>query len=315
MSPPERLPLERGATALLTAGVVTAFASNSLLCRAALGSDLADGTTFTTIRLAAGASVLGLLARDGKRPDEFRTGRGAWLAPFALFVYALAFSLAYRLIPAGIGALLLFAAVQVTMLAGGLLRGERPRPREWVGLLVSLLGLVVLTRPGLTRPDPGGATLMLGAGAAWGAYSLLGRGTKDALASNARHFRRAVLLALASSLAALAWGAPHVTLAGVALAIVSGALASGLGYAAWYAALRSLTAAQAAIVQLAAPPLAAAGGVLFLGEVLTSRLLVAGAIILGGILLAVTGGAAQGKVEAATGGPCQEPDGNILPQP
>jgi drug/metabolite transporter (DMT)-like permease len=267
---------------------MAAFASNSLLCRAALGRGLADATTFTTLRLAAGALVLGLLARGRSAPVGSDAGARGWLAAGALFAYALGFSLAYRLIPAGTGALLLFAAVQVTMLAGGCLRGERPRPREWVGLLVSVAGLVVLTLPGLTRPDPAGAALMLGAGAAWGGYSLLGRGTRDALASNAHHFRRAVPLALAASLVSLALEAPHLTLAGAVLATVSGALASGLGYAAWYAALRSLTAAQAAIVQLAAPPLAAAGGVLFLGEALTPRLLLAGAIILGGIFLAVT---------------------------
>jgi drug/metabolite transporter (DMT)-like permease len=295
VSPPEGLPPGRGQTVLLTAGVMTAFAANSLLCRKALGGDLADAATFTTVRLVSGALALGLLARETSEPAEGGTGARGWLPAAVLFVYALGFSLAYRLIPAGTGALLLFAAVQVTMLAVGLLCGERPRLREWVGLLVSLGGLVILTRPGLARPDPGGAALMLGAGVAWGAYSLLGRGAKDPLASNARHFRRAAPLALASSLAALAWGAPHVTLAGAALATVSGALASGLGYAAWYAALRSLTAAQAAIVQLAAPPLAAAGGVLFLGEALTSRLLVAGAIILGGILLAVTGESGQGR--------------------
>jgi drug/metabolite transporter (DMT)-like permease len=268
--------------------VLAAFAANSLLCRAALGRGLADATTFTALRLAAGALVLGLLARGRKGPVESGKGARGWLAAAVLFAYALGFSLAYRLIPAGTGALLLFAAVQVTMLAGGFLRGERPRLREWVGLLVSVAGLVVLTLPGLTRPDPKGAALMLGAGVAWGGYSLLGRGTRDALASNAHHFRHAVPLALAASLVSLARGAPHLTLAGAVLAIASGAVASGLGYAGWYAALRSLTAAQAAIVQLAAPPLAAAGGVLFLGETLTPRLLLAGATILGGIFLAVT---------------------------
>jgi drug/metabolite transporter (DMT)-like permease len=288
VSPAAQLPPGRGATAALTAVVMAAFASNSLLCRAALGGGLADAATFTTLRLATGALVLGLLARGRSGPGQDGADAKGWLAAASLFVYALGFSLAYRLIPAGTGALLLFAAVQLTMLAGGLLRGERPRSREWVGLLVSLTGLVVLTRPGLTRPDPAGAALMLGAGAAWGAYSLLGRGTKDALATNAHHFRRAVPLALAASLVSLAREAPYLTLAGATLAAVSGALASGLGYAAWYAALRGLTAAQAAIVQLAVPPLAAAGGVLFLGETLTPRLLLAGATILGGIFLAVT---------------------------
>jgi drug/metabolite transporter (DMT)-like permease len=278
---------ERLSTAVLTAAVMAAFASNSLLCRAALGRDLADAATFTTLRLATGALVLGLLARRRSAPADPGAGAREWPAAGLLFAYALGFSLAYRLVPAGTGALLLFAAVQVTMLGGGFLRGERPGPREWLGLAVSLAGLAVLTRPGLARPDPAGAALMLGAGAAWGGYSLLGKGAKDALASNARHFRRAVPLALAASLLSLAWDAPRLTPAGGALAAVSGALASGLGYAGWYAALRRLTAAQGAIVQLAVPPLAAAGGVLFLGETLTPRLFLAGAFILGGILLAL----------------------------
>ena len=285
---------ERLSTAVLTAAVMTAFASNSLLCRAALGRDLADGATFTTLRLATGALVLGLLARGRSAPADPGAGAREWPAAGLLFAYALGFSLAYRLVPAGTGALLLFAAVQATMLAGGFLRGERPGPREWLGLAVSLAGLAILTRPGLARPDPAGAALMLGAGAAWGGYSLLGKGAKDALASNARHFRRAVPLALAASLLSLAWDAPRLTPAGGALATVSGALASGLGYAGWYAALRHLSAAQGAIVQLAVPPLAAAGGVLFLGETLTPRLLLAGALVLGGILLAL---AATGLVE------------------
>jgi drug/metabolite transporter (DMT)-like permease len=293
---------ERLATAVLTAVVMAAFASNSLLCRAALGRDLADAETFTTLRLATGALVLGLLARGRGAPADAGAGAREWPAAGLLFAYALGFSLAYGLVPAGTGALLLFAAVQVTMLAGGLLRGERPGLREWLGLLVSLAGLVVLTRPGLTRPDPRGAALMLGAGAAWGGYSLLGKGAKDALASNARHFRRAVPLALAASLLSLAWGAPRLTPAGFVLATVSGAFASGLGYAAWYVALRRLTAAQAAVVQLAAPPLAAAGGVLFLGEALTPRLLLAGAFILGGIFLALTAsGEPEPTARAAVG--------------
>jgi drug/metabolite transporter (DMT)-like permease len=174
------------------------------------------------------------------------------------------------------------------MLGSGLLAGERPRALEWLGLALSLAGLAVLTAPGLARPDPLGAALMLGAGVAWGAYSLRGRGTADALAANAASFARSVPLALLASVVALARAAPQITPAGALLALASGALASGLGYAVWYAALRGLTASQAAIVQLSVPPLAAAGGVLLLGETLTPRLVAGGASILGGITLAVT---------------------------
>jgi drug/metabolite transporter (DMT)-like permease len=265
---------------------MAAFAANSLLCRAALAGGLSDATTFTTLRLAGGAVALGLLARGRGRA---RGRAGGWLSASALFAYALGFSLAYRHIPAGTGALLLIGAVQVTMLAGGLVAGERPRFPEWIGLALALAGLVVLARPGLSQPDPLGTGLMLGAGAAWGLYSLRGRGAGDALSVNAVNFARTVPLALVGSAAGLALSSPRLTATGASLALVSGAVTSGLGYAVWYAALRGLTATQAAIVQLSVPPLAAVGGVLFLHERLTVRLIVAGAMILGGIALAVAG--------------------------
>jgi drug/metabolite transporter (DMT)-like permease len=276
----------RPTTAGLTLTALLAFASNSLLCRGALGGGWIDATSFTSLRLVGGAVVLALLARA--RGGSGAHIEGGWTSAGALFVYALGFSLAYMRIPAGTGALLLFGAVQATMLGAGLLAGERPRALEWLGLALSLVGLAVLTRPGLARPDPTGAALMLGAGVAWGAYSLRGRGAGDALAANASSFARSVPFALLASAVALAWAAPQVTPAGALLALASGALASGLGYAVWYAALRGLTATQAAIVQLSVPPLAAAGGVLLLGETLTPRLIAGGASILGGITLAVT---------------------------
>lgn len=263
-----------------------AFAANSLLCRAALAGGLSDATTFTTLRLAGGAAALGLLARGrGGAPG----GAGGWLSAGALFAYALGFSLAYRHILAGTGAVLLIGAVQITMLTGGLLAGERPRFPEWAGLGLALAGIVVLTRPGLTQPEPLGAGLMLGAGVAWGLYSLRGRGAGDPLCVNAANFARTVPLALLGSGFGLAVSAPHLTPAGASLALFSGAVTSGLGYAVWYAALRGLTATQGAIVQLSVPPLAALGGVLLLAEHPTVRLLVAGTMILGGIAVAVTG--------------------------
>jgi drug/metabolite transporter (DMT)-like permease len=274
-------------TAGLTALAMLAFAANSLLCRAALAGGHADAAGFTVLRLAGGAVTLVLLARARRRP--LPGGRRPWGAGVALFVYALGFSLAYLRVPAGAGALLLFAAVQLTMIGGGLLAGERPRLLEWLGLGVSVGGLVVLTRPGLARPDPGGALLMLGAGVAWGVYSLLGRRDEDAVAANAASFARALPLALGACVLAILRGALHLGVAGVLLALASGALASGLGYAAWYAALRGLTATRAAIVQLSVPPLAALGGVLALGESFSPRLAIASLLILGGIALAVTG--------------------------
>jgi drug/metabolite transporter (DMT)-like permease len=274
-------------TAGLTAATMVAFASNSLLCRAALDGGHADAATFTLLRLAGGAVALGLLARALGGPG--RPAPGAWGSASALFVYAIAFSLAYRLVPAAVGALLLFAAVQLTMVAAGLRGGERPGAVEWAGHALSVCGVVVLTRPGLARADPAGAALMLLAGAAWGVYSLRGRGAGHAVARNAAGFARAVPLALVAAAVGASTGATRVDRSGAVLALVSGVVASGLGYALWYAALAGLTATRAALVQLSVPPLAAAGGVLLLGEALSARLLVSGGLVLGGIALAVAG--------------------------
>ena len=272
-------------TAGLTGAAMIAFAANSLLCRAALGGAHVDPATFTTLRLLSGAVVLGLLVRI--RETSAPPSRSIWGSAAALFAYATGFSFAYTRIPAGVGALLLFAAVQLTMNGAGLVSGERPRPFEWLGLAFSLAGLFVLTRRGLARPDPLGAGLMLLAGVAWGLYSLRGRRQGDAVGANAASFARALPLSLAASVAAVLLGATHLSLTGVWLALASGAIASGLGYAIWYAALRGLTATRAAIVQLSVPPLAAAGAVVFLDESLSPRLFVASALILGGIALAV----------------------------
>lgn len=270
----------------LTAAAMVAFAANSLLCRAALGPGLVDAASFTSVRLLSGALVLALLVRlSGRTTPVVRDLRAA----AALFVYALAFSLAYTRIPAALGALLLFGAVQVTMVGRGLATGERPARAEWAGIVLSFGGLVALTLPGLRQGDPAGALLMIGAGVAWGVYSLLGRSSRgDPLVVNATHFATAVPLALLASLASAGFGAPQVSASGLGLAVASGALASGVGYAIWYAALRGLSSTQAALVQLSVPPLAALGGVLLLGEDVTLRLALSAAAILGGIALAAT---------------------------
>lgn len=270
----------------LTAAAMAAFAANSLLCRAALGRGLVDAATFTSVRLLSGALALALLVRLAR--PTVRPARDLGAAS-ALFVYALAFSLAYTRIPAALGALLLFGAVQATMVGRALAAGERPGRREWAGLALSFAGLVALTLPGLGQGDPAGALLMVAAGVAWGVYSLRGRASRaEPLAANATHFATAVPLALLASLAAAGSGAPKLSAAGLGLAVASGALASGLGYAVWYAALRGLSSTQAALVQLSVPPLAALGGVLFLGEQITLRLALTAAAILGGIALAAT---------------------------
>jgi drug/metabolite transporter (DMT)-like permease len=278
-------------TAALTAAAMVAFAANSLLCRAALVAPRIDAVSFTIVRVASGAAALALLVRArggassaGERRTTARAG--SWPSALALFGYAFGFSLAYTRIPAGIGALLLFGAVQATMIGYALARGGRLRPGEWLGAGLAGLGLVVLTRPGLTAPDAPGALLMVLAGVAWGIYTLRGRGQDDPLGVTTGNFTRAALPAAASALLLLDV-APHWSWSGVLLAATSGVVASGLGYAIWYAALPGLTPTAAAIVQLSAPLLAAAGGVVLLEETLTLRLGIATPLVLGGIALAI----------------------------
>jgi drug/metabolite transporter (DMT)-like permease len=259
---------------------MVAFAGNSLLCRAALKLSHLDASSFTTIRLASGAAVLWLITRPGRRQDS---GGGSWLSALALFSYAALFSRAYASLPAATGALLLFGAVQTTMVGYGLWTGERLRRGQGVGLLLAAGGLVALLLPGLAAPPLGGALWMLGAGLAWGAYSLRGTGERQPLRATAGNFLRALPFALAWSLLSLRGAS--VDLAGCGYAIASGALASGLGYALWYAVLLRMKATQAATVQLGVPALAALGGILFLGEALTLRLGLCSAAILGGIAL------------------------------
>jgi len=272
-----------GRTASLTLVALCAFAANSILCRLALGAGAIDAASYATVRLAAGAALLGALAA-GRRP---RSASGSWGSASALAAYAIPFSFAYRSLSAGTGALLLFVAVQATMISAGLARGERLRPSGWAGVLAALGGLVFLVRPGLAAPPAGAAALMALAGIAWGIYSLRGRRSLQPLADTAGNFARAVLLAAIVSAAALS--SAHVSPRGFLLAAISGAAASGAGYAIWYAALPRLAATTAAAVQLAVPALAAAGGVVFLGERATARLLLASAAILGGVALAIAG--------------------------
>ena len=260
----------------LTCAALVGFAANSLLCRAALGAGSIDAASFTAIRLGSGALVLFALARGGAR------GAGSWRSGAALFAYGAAFSFAYLRLTTATGALILFAAVQASMIGYGVAKGDRPRALEWLGLDLAAGGLVVVVLPGLAAPDPIGAALMASAGIAWGVYSLRGRGTKKPLAATADNFARALPFA-----AVLLVAARSVTPEGAALAAASGAIASGVGYSLWYAALPHLAPARAAIVQLSVPVIAASGGALVLGESVTARFAAASAAILGGILLAL----------------------------
>jgi drug/metabolite transporter (DMT)-like permease len=267
----------------LTAAALVAFAGNSLLCRMALGQGAIDAASFSTIRLIAGAcSLAAITAAQGSR---VHATPGAWTSAAALFLYAIPFSFAYVWLPTGTGALILFGAVQVTMMLGALAGGERPRGRQWIGLVLAVAGLVYLVLPGLAAPPPAGAALMAVAGVAWGIYSLRGRGAVNPLGQNAGSFARSIPLALAVSV--LAFRQFHLEARGVMLAIASGALASALGYVAWYSALRHLSATRASLVQLLVPVLAAAGGIVFLGEPLSLRLVLSAAIVLGGIAMAL----------------------------
>lgn len=267
---------------ILVVLTMIAFAGNSLLCRVALKATRIDAATFTTVRIVSGALALWLIVRlrDGVRPVA-----GSWRSALALFAYAAAFSLAYISLPAGTGALLLFGAVQATMIGYGLSRGERLRPLQTLGLVLAFGGLVGLLLPGLSAPPFQGSVLMLAAGAAWGIYSLRGRSAGDPLRATAGNFLRAVPFAVGLSIAAVHWLA--LDFSGIGYAIASGALTSGVGYAIWYTALPGLKATHAATVQLSVPVIAAMGGVALLDEHLTLRLVVAAAAILGGIALVV----------------------------
>ncbi len=285
--------------ALLTTLAMVAFAANSVLNRLALAGGEADALGYTGIRLLSGALMLALLLvlrRDG--PRRWPTGGvgGSWGGAAALFLYAIGFSLAYLALDAGMGALLLFAAVQIGMLGWALAQGDRPGAVEWAGFALAIGCLVLLVRPGLTAPDPLGALLMVGAGLAWAVYTLLGRGSTAPLVDTAGNFLRCLPVAVLLLLPSL-W-ADSLTPTGWALAVASGALASGLGYAVWYGVLPALQRSTAAYVQLTVPAIAAAGGVVFIAEPLTARLVLCSAGILGGVALALRGAETRRRAAA-----------------
>lgn len=273
---------------ICTVLALVGFAGNSLLCRAALAHTHIDAASFTSIRLLSGTVVLCCLVwlRKGAR-----AGRGNWLSALALFAYAAGFSFSYLHLTAAAGALLLFGAVQTTMIGYGIWSGERMQSLQTAGLVLACAGLIGLLLPGLSAPPLMGALLMLGAGAAWGVYSLRGRGGGDSLKVTAGNFARTVPMALALSL--LLAARTSLDARGLAYAFLSGAVTSGVGYAIWYTALPALKSTTAATVQLSVPILAALGGVFFLGESLTPRLLVASVAIIGGIALVVLTGKAE----------------------
>jgi len=276
-------------TASLTTITLIFFAANSLLTRGALGHALIDAPGFTIVRLATGALALAILlwisrARSAPpSPGSTPRDNGSWLSALWLAGYAVGFTLAYVRIGASVGALLLFGGVQVTMIGIGIARGERLRPVDWIALAFATSGLVSLTLPGATAPDVVGAALMIGAGACWGAYSIAGRDARDPLGATAGNFWRATILAVL----ALGWSAhpDAATPNGLALATVSGAVTSGVGYTIWYTVLPALGAWRAALFQLAVPVLTGLGAALILSEPLSGRLLAAAILVGIGVYL------------------------------
>lgn len=262
------------------------FALNSILCRLALKSDEIDAPAFTVIRLVSGALTLFVICSFFGKKDVPKD-QGNWLSAFFLFAYAICFSFAYLSLTTATGALVLFGSVQLTMMVFALVKGERPRILEWLGLIVAFGGLVYLVFPGLESPPFFSAVLMISAGIAWGFYSLRGRESANPLADTAGNFLRAAPLTILIALPF--WAQVHLSQKGILLAVLSGAIASGIGYSVWYAALKFHTAARAAVLQLAVPAIAALGGVIFLAETVSLRLLLASGLILGGIGLVIFG--------------------------
>ena len=267
---------------LLTALAMVAFAGNSLLCRQALKQTTIDAATFTFVRIVSGAVCLWIIVHLRKRSVA---KAGSWPSALALFGYAALFSFAYLRLTAGTGALLLFGAVQATMIFWALRKGEQLRGLQVTGLFLAIAGLVTLVFPGLSAPPLSAAALMLGAGIAWGIYSLRGKGSGDPLRATAGNFLRAVPMAVLLSVVMLR--SASLDRAGICYAVISGALASGVGYAIWYTALPALKASAAATVQLSVPVLAAAGGIAFLSEPITLRFVLASIAVLGGIALVI----------------------------
>jgi drug/metabolite transporter (DMT)-like permease len=286
---------DRGARGRVVAGLsaaaaLVAFAGNSILCRLALGSGAIDPITFSAVRLASGAAAL--VAILAIRSRSVTSLRGSWVSAVTLFLYAVPFSVAYLDLGAGTGALILFGSVQITMMAVAMEAGERPSARHWTGLAAALVGLVYLVLPGVTAPSLRGAALMAVAGVAWGVYTLRGRMAGDAIAETTGNFVRAAPMAVV--LGAVTIAHAYADVRGLTLAMASGAMTSGMGYVLWYAALGAITAARAAIIQLAVPILAALGGAAYLGESLSVRFAVASVLVLGGIGVGMTREPRQG---------------------
>jgi drug/metabolite transporter (DMT)-like permease len=276
-------------TVIFTGLALIAFAANSVLCRLALGGETIDASSFTTVRLLSGAVILFAIVklRSNSNINSDLTSKGTWHASVMLFLYAIAFSFAYITLDTGTGALILFGSVQITMILLSLISGNRLHLTEWIGISIAFIGFLYLILPGITTPTLIGFSLMTVAGIAWGIYTLRGRGSKNPLIDTAYNFLRTIPLVIIVTIVAIQYA--HYTIEGIFLAALSGGIASGIGYTIWYVALGGLSATQAAVVQLLVPVIAAMGGVLFVSEEITIRLVFSAVMILGGILLVVLG--------------------------
>ncbi len=273
-------------TITFTMIALVAFAANSVLCRLALGEKTIDASSFTAIRLLSGAIVLlGILQFSGNKNNS--STKGCWLATIMLFLYAASFSFAYITLDTGTGALILFGAVQSTMILLSLISGNKLHVTEWMGITIAFIGFVYLVLPGVSAPSMTGFSLMTMAGIAWGIYTLKGRSSANPLADTTYNFARSIPLVLI--LAVLTIQTAHISSKGIVLAMVSGGITSGMGYTIWYFALGGLSATQAAVVQLCVPVIAAFGGVLFVSEKINLRLILSALLILGGILVVILG--------------------------
>ena len=273
-------------TIFFTVLALIAFAANSVLCRSALGENLIDPASFTSIRLLSGGVMLMVILQFNRKNKSSST-KGSWLASIMLFLYAAAFSFAYITLDTGTGALILFAAVQITMILVSIVSGNKLHATEWIGLTIAFIGFVYLILPGITTPSAAGFSLMTIAGIAWGFYTIKGQGSKNPLFDTAYNFSRSILFILI--LMIITFQFSHVSSKGILLAMISGGITSGIGYTVWYVALGGLSITQAAVVQLSVPVIASLGGVVFVSEQITLRYILASLLILGGILIVVLG--------------------------
>jgi drug/metabolite transporter (DMT)-like permease len=273
-------------TLSLTVLALLAFAGNSVLCRLALNDDVIDAASFTSIRLFSGIIFLLFIVLI-KTKKRINIKDGSWLSSFLLFLYAITFSYAYISLDTGTGALILFGSVQITMIVFSLIKGRRFLLVEWLGLFFAIVGLVLFLLPGASAPPFSGFALMAIAGLSWGFYTLVGKNSQKPLIDTTNNFLRTLPFIVLISL--FSFDSIHLSNQGIMLAIVSGAITSGLGYAIWYSALAGLTVTQAAVVQLTVPIIAAFGGILFSHEIITARLITSSVLVLGGVLVVTMG--------------------------